>query len=165
MRYRPTEDRAIVRRDPAETETKGGIVLPDVAQRTLSSGTVLEVGPGALNERAPVRPCGGCHGLGRVVETAISEGAEDRHEATPEAECPLCAGAGIRPPPRLPMPVRAGDRVIFGRYAGAEIEIPTADGEKIELTLLRASEVALVLDEEDGDDVAPGAYIVEREDP
>lgn len=46
MSIRPTGITVLVRRDPPEEVTKGGIVIPGVAQQWAESGTVLAAGPG-----------------------------------------------------------------------------------------------------------------------
>jgi len=54
---RPVGANVVVRRDPAEAVTAGGIVLPDEAQEKPRQGTVIAVGPGKLlpsGERQPI---------------------------------------------------------------------------------------------------------------
>lgn len=54
----PTLDRVVVIEDDAASVTKGGIHLPDQAQEKPVCGTIIEVGPGLLNqngEKQPVR--------------------------------------------------------------------------------------------------------------
>lgn len=48
MKVRPLGNRVVIRRDPAEKESKGGIIIPDSAQQQSRSrkGKVLDVGPG-----------------------------------------------------------------------------------------------------------------------
>ena len=41
---KPLSDRVLVQLDPKEEVTPGGIVLPDTAQDSAHSGTVLEIG-------------------------------------------------------------------------------------------------------------------------
>lgn len=59
----------------------------------------------------------------------------------------------------LPLSVKVGDKIMFGRYAGTDI---TVDGEK--LVLVREDEIASVIEEtvyDDGvNDVVPDAAIV-----
>lgn len=43
---RPIDDRVVVTLDDPMTESPGGIVLPDVAQKDSQWGTVLRAGPG-----------------------------------------------------------------------------------------------------------------------
>ena len=46
MKYRPLADQVLVRPDPEQDKTRGGIVIPDVARKRLNRGTVVAVGPG-----------------------------------------------------------------------------------------------------------------------
>lgn len=58
IKLRPLGDRVVVRREPAEDKTAGGIVLPDTAKNKPQRGTVLAVGPGRLKKdgtRAPMQ--------------------------------------------------------------------------------------------------------------
>lgn len=48
MRVEPLGDRIVVKRLEAETQTAGGIVLPDSAQEKPQSGKVLAVGAGRI---------------------------------------------------------------------------------------------------------------------
>ena len=51
MNLKPLGDRLIVEPLDEEQTTVGGIVLPDTAQEKPQRGTVLAVGPGALNDK------------------------------------------------------------------------------------------------------------------
>jgi chaperonin GroES len=55
-RVRPLSDRVLVRRLEPEKVTKGGLVLPYVAQVHQKEGTVLAVGPGKMLEDGVVVP-------------------------------------------------------------------------------------------------------------
>ena len=46
---RPINDRVLVKPAPAETTTKGGIILPDTAKEKPLRGEVISVGPGKDN--------------------------------------------------------------------------------------------------------------------
>jgi chaperonin GroES len=50
MALKPLGDRLIVRRDISDEKSKGGILLPDNAQKKPQRGTVLAVGPGKMNK-------------------------------------------------------------------------------------------------------------------
>ena len=93
MSARPIDDRVLVRPDPAQEVTAGGIILPDKARKKSQTGTVLAVGPGAFS----------------------------RFEADGERDLILCDGPP--PALRAPMTLRPGDRVHFGRYTGSEVEV------------------------------------------
>ncbi len=75
MKIKPLADRVLVKPDPAEEKTAGGLIIPDTAKEKPLAGTVVAAGPG-----------------------------------TEEVK----------------MEVKAGDKVLYGKYAGTEI---THDGE------------------------------------
>ena len=50
MALKPLADRLIVRREALEDKSRGGILLPDNAQKKPQRGTVLAVGPGKMNK-------------------------------------------------------------------------------------------------------------------
>lgn len=68
----PLHDRVIVKPNPAEEVTSGGIIIPDTAQEKPMRGTVIAAGPGKVDE---------------------------------------------------PTTVKAGDVVLYGKYAGNEVSI------------------------------------------
>lgn len=55
MNIRPMQDRVIIKRKEAETQTPGGIIIPPNAKRPLFEGTVLAVGNGKILEDGTVR--------------------------------------------------------------------------------------------------------------
>jgi chaperonin GroES len=55
---KPTLDRIVILRDKQESTTKGGIILPEKAQKEVNYGVVLAVGPGAFNMDGSRRPMG-----------------------------------------------------------------------------------------------------------
>jgi chaperonin GroES len=55
-RFRPLQDRILVRRIEAEEKTPGGIIIPDTAKEKPVEGEVLAVGPGARDETGVLRP-------------------------------------------------------------------------------------------------------------
>lgn len=75
MKIKPLADRVLVKPDPAEEKTAGGLIIPDTAKEKPLAGTVVAAGPGT----------------------------ED-----------------------VKMEVKAGDKVLYGKYAGTEI---THEGE------------------------------------
>lgn len=77
---RPLQDRIVVQYAAKETETSGGIVIPEAAQEKPRIGTVVAVGPGLTD-----------------VDGKL-----------------------------IPLDVKVGDTVLFGNYAGSDIEV---DGE------------------------------------
>lgn len=56
MILRPLYDRIVVERAPAEERTKGGIYVPDAAQKKAREGTVRAVGPGRPLENGCLWP-------------------------------------------------------------------------------------------------------------
>ena len=81
MKFRPLQDRVIVKRVAEEEKTKGGIIIPDTAKEKPVEGKVIAVGNGKVLEDGKVRP----------------------------------------------LDVKAGDRILFTKYAGTEIKL---DGEE-----------------------------------
>jgi chaperonin GroES len=49
-KLRPLGDRVVVRPTPREEMTKSGIVLPDTAKEKPQEGTIVAVGPGAIQD-------------------------------------------------------------------------------------------------------------------
>src|SRR5438105_15738574 len=56
MRFRPLQDRVVVRRVEQEEKTAGGIIIPDTAKEKPMEGEVLSVGPGARSEDGKIHP-------------------------------------------------------------------------------------------------------------
>ena len=57
MRVRPLGDRVVIRPQPREEKTKGGIFLPDTASKERPmQGEVLAVGEGRLNDNGKRMP-------------------------------------------------------------------------------------------------------------
>src|SRR4029077_3413122 len=54
-RFRPLQDRILVRRIEAEERTPGGIIIPDTVKEKPVEGEVLAVGPGARAETGMLR--------------------------------------------------------------------------------------------------------------
>ena len=77
MKFRPLQDRVVLRRIEEDERTKGGIIIPDTAKEKPQQGEVVAVGPGARDEKGVVQP----------------------------------------------LDVKAGDRVLFGKWSGTEVKI------------------------------------------
>jgi chaperonin GroES len=90
MKFRPLQDRVVVRRLEEEEKTAGGIIIPDTAKEKPMQGEVVAVGPGVRDES------------GKLV----------------------------------PLDVKKGDRVLFGKWSGTEVKI---DGE--ELAIMKESDI------------------------
>ena len=95
MKFRPLQDRVLIRRIEQEEKTSGGIIIPDTAKEKPMEGDVVAVGPGARAED------------GRV----------------------------------LPLDVKVGDRVLFGKWSGTEIKL---DGE--DLMIMKESDLMGVIE-------------------
>jgi chaperonin GroES len=50
MKFRPLQDRVLIRRIEEEEKTRGGIIIPDTAKEKPMEGEVVAVGPGARGE-------------------------------------------------------------------------------------------------------------------
>ena len=95
IRFRPLQDRVIVKRvDSKEERSTGGIIIPDTAKEKPQEGKVVAVGPGRRED-------------GKLIK----------------------------------LDVKAGDRILFGKYSGSEIKL---DGE--EHLILREEDILGVLE-------------------
>ena len=56
MKVRPLYDRLLVERVEEETQTKGGILIPDTAKEKPQQGKVIAAGTGKVLEDGKVRP-------------------------------------------------------------------------------------------------------------
>ena len=56
MKFRPLQDRVVVKRIEEEAKTAGGIIIPDTAKEKPQQGEVIAVGPGARDEAGKVNP-------------------------------------------------------------------------------------------------------------
>ena len=56
MKFRPLQDRVVVRRIEGEEKTKGGIIIPDTAKEKPQEGEIIAVGPGARDESGKLVP-------------------------------------------------------------------------------------------------------------
>lgn len=56
MNIRPLHDRVIVKREPEERKSPGGIVIPDTASEKPTFGNVIAVGQGKVLDNGQVRP-------------------------------------------------------------------------------------------------------------
>ena len=89
MKIQPLADRVLIEPAAAETQTIGGIIIPDTAKEKPLKGTVIAVGKGTKDEE---------------------------------------------------MVLKAGDTVLYGKYAGTELEF---EGQKF--LVMRQSDVVAVL--------------------
>lgn len=133
-------DRILVRPDPKIETTEGGLVIPDVVLADnpnfyTMTGRVLKLGDGM---REDVYRCNNAQ-CGRESRRQVNE------------RCPTCGATQrlLRAEGVRPFDVQVGDRVLFNRFAGKEIE-----AERENLLIMREIEVLGVLD--DGARVLPG---------
>ena len=56
MKFRPLQDRVVIRRVEQEEKTAGGILIPDTAKEKPMEGEVIAVGPGARSEDGKIHP-------------------------------------------------------------------------------------------------------------
>jgi chaperonin GroES len=82
MHVRPLYDRVLVKRVEEETKTAKGLFLPETAKEKPSTGVVLAVGQGRLDEDGEIRPLVVSEGdrvvFGRYAGTEIKVDGEDR---------------------------------------------------------------------------------------
>jgi chaperonin GroES len=95
MKFKPLQDRVVVRRIQEEEKTAGGIIIPDSAKEKPSEGEVIAVGPGSRNEKGDL----------------------------------------------VPVEVKEGDRVLFGKWSGTEVKI---DGQ--ELLIMKESDIMGIIE-------------------
>ena len=95
MKFRPLQDRVVIRRLEGEEKTKGGIIIPDTVKEKPQEGEVIAVGPGARDES------------GKLV----------------------------------PLDLKAGDIVLFGKWSGSEVKI---GGQ--ELLIMKESDIMGVIE-------------------
>jgi chaperonin GroES len=98
-RLTPLRDRIIVKREPEQEQTAGGIYIPDSAREKSTVGTVVAVGKGKLTEEGKI----------------------------------------------IPLDVKVGDRILFGKYAGSEAKRYHFESEGEELIVMKEDEVLGVL--------------------
>ena len=56
MKFRPLQDRVLVRRIEQEEKTAGGIIIPDTAKEKPMEGEVIAAGPGARGDVGKLHP-------------------------------------------------------------------------------------------------------------
>jgi chaperonin GroES len=95
MKFRPLQDRVLVKPLENETKTKGGIIIPDTAKEKPVQGKVVAVGPGLRGEDGKLQPMG----------------------------------------------VKAGDKVLYGKWSGTEIKVEGED-----LMVMKESDIMGVID-------------------
>jgi chaperonin GroES len=56
MKFRPLHDRVVIRRIKEDSQTKGGIIIPETAREKPMQGEVVAVGPGRRDEAGKLVP-------------------------------------------------------------------------------------------------------------
>ena len=56
MKFKPLHDRVVVKPLELDTETAGGIIIPDTTKEKPMEGKVVAVGAGARDEQGKVQP-------------------------------------------------------------------------------------------------------------
>ena len=95
MKFRPLQDRVLIRRIEQEDKTAGGIIIPDTAKEKPQEGEVIAVGSGVRGDDGEVHP----------------------------------------------LDVKAGDRILFGKWSGSEVKI---DGE--DLIIMKESDILGIIE-------------------
>ena len=95
MKFRPLQDRVLVRRIEQEDKTAGGIIIPDTAKEKPQEGEVIAVGSGVRGEDGKIHP----------------------------------------------LDLKAGDRILFGKWSGSEVKI---DGE--DLIIMKESDILGIIE-------------------
>ncbi|MGH2553716.1 MAG: co-chaperone GroES [Chitinophagaceae bacterium] len=72
-----SKNRVIVKADPAETVTKGGIIIPDTAQEKPQRGTVMAVSPKDEDGNTPLVKEGNTVLYGKYAGTEIQIEGQD----------------------------------------------------------------------------------------
>jgi len=56
VKFRPLQDRVLIRRIEEEEKTAGGIIIPDTAKEKPMEGEVIAAGPGTRDDDGKLRP-------------------------------------------------------------------------------------------------------------
>src|ERR1700674_1052038 len=56
MKFRPLQDRVLIRRVEEEEKTAGGIIIPDTAKEKPMEGEVIAAGPGTRGDDGKLHP-------------------------------------------------------------------------------------------------------------
>jgi chaperonin GroES len=56
VKFRPLQDRVLIRRTEQEEKTAGGIIIPDTAKEKPMEGEVVAAGPGSRGEDGKLHP-------------------------------------------------------------------------------------------------------------
>ena len=56
MKFRPLQDRVLIRRIEQEEKSAGGIIIPDTAKEKPMEGEIIAAGPGARGDDGKLQP-------------------------------------------------------------------------------------------------------------
>ena len=149
MAFRPLGDRVLVKRVEEEEKTKGGIIIPDTAKEKPQEGEVVAVGPGARDEDGdyikPELNVGDRILVKRVQEEEKTKGGiiiPDNAKEKPQEGEVVAVGPGARDEDgkHVAMDLKAGDRILFGKWSGTEVKLEGED-----LIIMKESDVLGVL--------------------
>ena len=146
MAFRPLGDRVLIKRVEEETKTKGGIIIPDTAKEKPQEGEVVAVGPGARDDQGKVNALEVKPGdrilFGKWSGTEVRLEGEDLI-IMKESDILGIVGSGtLNDKGELrPLDVKAGDRILFGKWSGTEVKL---DNE--ELLIMKESDIMGVLE-------------------
>ena len=141
MKFRPLHDRVVVRRAEGDTKSKGGIIIPDNAKEKPQEGEVVAVGPGARDESGVLVPldvkAGDLILFGKWSGTEVKIDGEDLLIMKEADIMGVIDKTGVEKTGERTKPeLKAGDRILFGKWSGQEIKI---DGQ--DLLIMKESDV------------------------
>lgn len=76
MKVKPLSDRVLIKANPAEEKTAGGLIIPDTAKEKPLAGKVVAVGPGTTEVKMEVK-VGDEVLYGKYAGTEVSVDGED----------------------------------------------------------------------------------------
>ena len=134
MNFRPLHDRVLVRRVEAEEKTAGGIIIPDTAKEKPQEGEVVAVGTGARADDGTITPLDVKAGdkilFGKWSGTEVKLDGQDlliMKESDILGVLEPEKAAKAEDGTVTPLDVKAGDRILFGKWSGTEIKIGGED--------------------------------------
>lgn len=125
----PVGDRIIIQPDPADEVTKGGLIIPDNAKERPQSGTVLCVGEGRGIENETIALLTQIKKALRWILKALACSDKTIDDLIPINE-------------KVIVKYEPGMRVLYGRYAGTEIQY-----KEVKYLIMRFSDIAAIVEE------------------
>lgn len=124
VKLRPLSNRVVVIADDPKELSEGGIYFPTQAQEKPQIGEVIEIGPG------------------KVSDFPVVTRVEHFPKATPSSPSHDTQRTDFL---RMPMSIAKGDKVLFGKYSGVDVQI-----DRDKFIVLRETEIlAIILPHED----------------